>query len=247
MNKISLTILFVLISLFVACNVNTTDSIFDNPYQTYRTFSHSSGKEITYAVILPELYDASAAYPVLLALPPGEQRKSQVQWAINKYWIRRSIQKNWIVISPVSPGFVTLFHTGNETLIPEFMDMLEQEYNVEGGKFHVAGISNGGLSGFKITLNDTARVRSLTVFPGVPPEESDYNRLQRLQNIEVAIYVGALDSDDWVNETARTITIFDSLGVNYTTQTFANDGHVINSITSEFLFTVLDGFRVTSN
>lgn len=225
-----------------ACKINTTDTLDSNPYLRYWTFSHSGGTSIDYALIQPEVADPNKSYPLLLILPPGEQKISQVDWTIQKYIIQESIQRGWIVVCPASPND-KLFYTGNETYLPELLNSLENLYSIEGGKFHLAGISNGGKSAFRLALDYPDRFQSLVTFPGIPPEQSDFQKLNVLSGMHIAMYIGINDDDTWINAFDQTTTAMDNQGVNYQARILANNGHVINSITPGFLFDLLDSYR----
>jgi predicted peptidase len=236
-------ILLILIVFIAACTKNLNTSLDHNPYFSYYTIAVSNNTNLDFALILPENLSAEQMYPVVLALPPGDQTQSEVEWAIKKYWIEQSIMQNWIVISPIAPGG-KYFHQGSEIYIPVLMDTIQHLFNVEGNKFHVAGISNGGISAFRIAIQYSERVQSLTVFPGVPPGPADYAQLDHLLNIPVTMYVGALDDSAWINEMDSTATLLEDLGVEVTFRKFPNEGHVITSLSSKMLFDLLDSLRL---
>lgn len=114
---------------------------------TYEQITLSDGSELTYALVIPQKYDPNKLAPTLLALPPGPQTQSMVQGGLDGYWETAASQRGWIVISPIAPNG-TLFFQGSETLIPEFLARIAASHPPEGGKFHVAGVSNGGISAF---------------------------------------------------------------------------------------------------
>lgn len=232
-------VLILLVLITMSCTQSLNTALDNNPYYFYLGIPVRSNKVLEFALILPENYSSERSYPVLLAFPPGYQSRAEMEWAVQKYWIRQSIQRNWIVVSPVAPGG-QYFHEGSETYIAMLMDTLQHRYNIEENKFHVAGISNGGISSFRIAIQYTSRIRSLTVFPGVPPTEADYALLNRLINIPVTMYVGGLDSPDWINEMDSTATILQNLGGQVTYKIFPNEGHVINSLSSAMLFDLLE-------
>ena len=235
-------VLILLIFITIGCNKTLNTGLDNNPYYFYLGIPLQNNKVLEFALILPEYFSRDQSYPVLLALPPGYQTRAGMEWAVEKYWIRQSIQRNWIVVSPVAPGG-QYFHKGSELYISTLMDTIQHRYNVEGEKFHVAGISNGGISSFRIAIQYTNRIQSLTVFPGFPPTEADYALLNRLINIPVTMYVGALDSPDWIDEMDSTATILQNIGVQVTFKIFPGEGHVINSLTSEMLFDLLEDLR----
>jgi predicted peptidase len=234
--------IFFLILLVLACSQTLNTALENNPYVRYQSIPVQDDKTLQYILVLPEYLTADRSYPVLLILPPGGQTESNAEWAIKKYLIRQSIQKNWIVVSPLAPAGV-YFHEGAEVYIPVLMDTLAQRYNIEGNKFHLAGISNGGISAFHLAVLYTGRILSLTVFPGVPPAE-DYALLSRLTGLPVTLYVGEHDSPDWINEADSAATILQQLGGQVTFKIFPGEEHVIDGLTSEMLFNLLDGLRL---
>ena len=76
--------------------------------------------DLDYAVAVPDNFDASKEYPILVALPPGAQNRKMVQAGFNLYW-NAAKSKGWIVVSPVAPKG-KFFNQGAEDLIPGFFE-----------------------------------------------------------------------------------------------------------------------------
>ena len=226
---------------FIGCEVEITGNEEANPFLKYHTFEIDPLTTINYALILPESYKSDESYPALLALPPGEQGMAQVNMAINKYYIRQSIQRNWIVISPAAPGGIKYFN-GSEIYIPMLCDALEEVFNIEGGRFHIAGISNGGVSAFRIGVIYSERIQSLTVFPGTPLSQ-DTSLLNNIADIPITMYWGAQEDPELITEMERTIQTLERLGADVNYREWENEGHIIDSLTPEDLFDLLDGYR----
>jgi len=229
------------IFMIVGCGQSTTDPESANPYMQYLTLKIDATTTLTVAVILPECFEPSTAYPALLALPPGFQSRQEVQWAIDKYYIRKSIQRKWIVISPIAPNGVT-FHEGSEVFIPMLLDEVLSAYEIEGGKFHLAGISNGGISAFRLAVLYPQRFESMTVFPGVPLEQ-DKPLLGQLAPIPVSMFVGENDDADWVSEMDTTAQILEQNGVDVDFTIVPDEGHIIDALTPSVLFDLFDSRR----
>ena len=245
-NKLEIFIgFFIIILLFAGCTSDLLSPEEANPYMRYVNMEIDPLTQMTVALIEPECYNASLSYPVLIALPPGDQTKSQVQWAIDTYYIRQSIQRQWIVVSPSAINDV-LYHEGSEAYIPMLLEAVELSYQVEGDQFHLAGISNGGTSAFRIATLYPDRFQSLTVFPGVPLEV-DFQRLNRIVNIPITMYVGALDDSELIAEMDSTVSRLETLGAQVTYRKWANDGHVITSLTPEHMFDLFDSYRIDMN
>jgi hypothetical protein len=227
--------------LFTGCTSDLLSPDEANPYLRYVSLEIDPRTDMVVALIEPECYNDSVSYPVLLALPPGDQTKSQVQWAIDTYYIRQSIQRKWIVVSPTAINDV-LYHEGSEAYIPMLLETVETFYNIEGGKFHLAGISNGGVSAFRIATLLPERFQSLTVFPGIPLEV-DFQRLDRIIDIPITMYVGALDDNELIAQMDSTASRLQDLGADVTYMKWEDNGHVISSLTPEHLFDLFESYR----
>ena len=208
----------------------------------YHTLTMTDNTQVDFAVVLPENFDTTQTYPILLALSPGPQTKEMVQWGLDNYWAKEAIRRGWIVLSPVAPQGV-LFFKGSEAYIPEFLTQTARLYRPEGGKYHVGGVSNGGISAFRVALNDVEQVHSITVLPGFPRSDGDKQRLETLTGIPVAMFVGEQDTS-WVERMEATAQALDDQGEQVSLDIVAGEGHVIQSLTGgEALFDLLESFR----
>jgi len=242
MKRLFITSALIGILFFIpSCETNLEITPGENPYVSFHKLELGKNMTLEFALVLPEFLEEDRIYPVLLAPPPGAQGRFEVEDALEQYWIRQSIQRNWIVISPIAPGGVRFFE-GSETLIPDLLDWVEERYNVEGDKFHVAGSSAGGLSGFRIATMYPERFHSLTVLPGYPITEEDFENLVRLQNMPIAMFVGLYD-DGFLEPMEQTRDRLIELEVDVIFKIVAMDGHDILSLSSAYWFNLLDGFR----
>ncbi|MFQ5670504.1 MAG: nuclear transport factor 2 family protein [Acidobacteriota bacterium] len=207
----------------------------------YRTLAVEDGSELQYALVLPDGYDPRRTYPALLALPPGPQTREMVEAGLNLYWGRDAARHGWLVVSPVAPGG-RLFFQGPERLIPPLLDRIQDEFKIEGGKFHLAGVSNGGRSAFRVALNWPGRFHTLTVLPGFPPAEEDFARLERLRGIPVHLFAGGEDRV-WVRQETRTQQRLEQLGFDVTLEVFPGEGHVPSTMKGQVM-DLLDTLRV---
>ena len=240
-------ILFFLVinGLFMSCNLEMNDSTKQNPYIEYKSITLTDGNFLEFALVTPEVFDPAGGNPVLLAFPPGDHTQSEVQWALDSYWIRQSIQRNWIVVSPMAVNGLN-YYEGPEKYIPELLDWVENNYSVENNKYHLSGISNGGKSAFRIAIKFRKRVSSLMVLPGKIHSIDEYALLDSLIGIPVHMYVGEYEIPEWTNVMDSIKIILDDLGVTNQYITFPGEGHTITSLTSTILFDTLDSFRTYS-
>jgi hypothetical protein len=198
------------------------------------------GHLLEYALILPDHFDKTAPYPVLLALPPGNQSKELVEAGLRLYWEAEAKKRGWVIISPAAPAGES-FYSGAEEALPGLLDEVAKSVVFEGGKAHLAGVSNGGLSAYRAVTEYPNRFLSLTVLPGIPPDDQTFTALNRLKGIPVAAFVGGDDSE-WVRGSRQAKQKLDALGVENTLEVVPGESHVIRLAPGR-LFDLLDRRR----
>ena len=208
---------------------------------TYNMMTLSGGVALEYAVALPAEFNRNNVYPILLAFPPGPQTRSMVEAGLDGYWTPEGPRRGWIVISPIAPDG-RLFFQGSETLIPEFLDRIETMYKPEGGKFHVGGISNGGISSFRVAIIAPNQFHTLLALPGFP-RGSDFEQLDKLRGMPVTMFVGEGDTA-WVEHMIDTEAALTELDTAVSLEIIAGEGHVIQSLRGgKRLYDLLESFR----
>ncbi|HRW10614.1 MAG TPA: hypothetical protein P5121_36170 [Caldilineaceae bacterium] len=202
----------------------------------------ADGTMIEYTVLLPPNYQVGQPYPTLLALPPGSQTANMVTSGLSSYWRDGAMANGWVIISPVAPGG-QLFFQGAEAYIPAFLDQIAAQYPPEGGKFHLSGVSNGGISAFRVAGAHPERFHSLIVLPGYPNTAADKENLAQLTALPVALFVGENDSS-WIAPMREAAAMLNNAGGNATLTVVMGEGHFIRSlIGGEQLFALLESFR----
>jgi dipeptidyl aminopeptidase/acylaminoacyl peptidase len=216
MRTLSMELLFW--GVAVACGITRSqDTEFEN-------VTLPSGVKMEYKVLTPEGFDSAKEYPILLALPPGAQNKQMVDAGFNLYW-NAGRENGWIVISPVAANG-KMFNRGGEDLIPEFLDAMQKKFRPSHGKFHLAGISNGGTSAFRIISKYPNRFHSLLVLPGFPNSDEDKKGLDKIKDKPIAMFVGSQDND-WIRPMRATADALNKLGAKVEFEVVEDQGHVI--------------------
>ncbi|NQV79984.1 MAG: hypothetical protein HQ495_05475 [Alphaproteobacteria bacterium] len=192
----------------------------------FKTMRLADRTRIDYAIALPPSFDPTIAYPLLLALPPGRQDDRMVLAGLDSYWEQAAAQLGYIVVSPVAPRL--LFFRGSERFIPEFLERIGRDVNVA-GRVHLAGVSNGGLSAFRIAGLFPALFQTLTVLPGFPPTEEDRHNLVRLKNIRVSLFVGETDQP-WRDHSEETAATLRTLGISVSLSVIPGEGHFLRTL-----------------
>jgi len=192
-----------------------------------RTIVLSDGTEITYGLILPDGFDPAEEYPVLLAMPPGGQGTELTLSLAESTYAPEALARGWVVITPAAPGG-TLFFQGSERFIGEFLDA-HAWIRPEGGRYHLAGVSNGGRSAFRVAALDPDRFASLLVYPGFPSSEADRQALPDLASIPIAMFVGGEDSG-WIEPMVEARDTLESLGASVAFEIREGEGHIMTSL-----------------
>jgi poly(3-hydroxybutyrate) depolymerase len=159
------------------------------------------GVTVHYKVILPAGYDASKAYPAILALGGGPQTMNTVDGVLARNLRTEAEKRGYIVVAPAAPDG-QLFFEGGARIIPEFLKGILAEYRIQDGKFHVAGPSNGGIASFHLAAATPQYFLSVTAFPGYMWQPSTA-RLQAISKLCVFMYVGENDDYMWHDEMKR--------------------------------------------
>ncbi|MDX9912056.1 MAG: DUF1223 domain-containing protein [Phycisphaerales bacterium] len=197
-------------------------------------------KQLRYALLLPDNFDPAKPHPVLLALPPGAQDEAMVETGLRMYWEAEAKRRGWIVVSPINPDFAKLFESRLDPLA-KLMDDVGAQYTIEGGKPHLAGVSNGGRAAFVAALEHPDRYASLTVLPGLMARGAARQRVKALANMPLALYVGGEDPT-WVHKAERTRDDLKKAGVDCSLTIRDGEGHVMPIPPAE-LFDLLDSRR----
>ena len=228
--------------LITGCEFEINDSEAPNPYVRHKTLELDDGKIMDFALILPEYTEPGMIHPVLLTFGGGGQSMPEILYNLGQFWVRQSIQRNWIVVSPVAVEG-TKYYEGSEKYVTQLLDWVRDNFEVEEDKFHLSGFSNGGKSAFRVALENTDQFLSLMVMPGVLATDTEYALLDRLIGIPVHLYVGQYEIDEWKNKMDSIKVVLDSVGVENKFREFPGQGHVIQTLTSKMLFDTLDTFR----
>ena len=157
-----------------------------------------AGKTVQYKVVLPNGYDPAKAYPAILAFGGGPQTMNTVEGILTRNFRTEAEKRGYIVIAPAAPDGDLFFEDGAR-IFPDFLKAILAEYKIEGGKFHIAGPSNGGIASFHVAAANPQYFLSVTAFPGYMWQPSTA-KLQAISNMCVFMYVGELDEYMWHGE-----------------------------------------------
>jgi poly(3-hydroxybutyrate) depolymerase len=153
---------------------------------------------VHYKVVLPGGYDPAKEYPGILAFGGGPQTMNTVDSILMRNFRAEAERRGYIVIAPAAPDTGLFFEDGAR-IFPEFLQMMLADYKIDGGKFHIAGPSNGGIAAFHVAAANPQYFLSVTAFPGYMWQPSTA-KLKAISKMCVFMYVGELDEYMWHGE-----------------------------------------------
>ena len=153
---------------------------------------------VHYKVVLPAGYDPAKEYPGILAFGGGPQTMNTVDSILTRNFRAEAERRGYIVIAPAAPDTGLFFEDGAR-IFPDFLRMMLADYKIDGGKFHIAGPSNGGIAAFHVAAANPQYFLSVTAFPGYLWQPSTA-KLQAISKMCVFMYVGELDEYMWHGE-----------------------------------------------
>jgi predicted esterase len=186
-----------------------------------------AGVTLYYKVILPKDYDATKEYPAVIAFPGGAQTMPMVDGMIARN-LKLQADKRGYIVAVLSAPATGRFYEGGAVVLPAFLEKLLSDYKIRGRKFHIAGISNGGLSSFHIAASYPKYFWSVTGFPGYLLNPTD-ERVAALRDMCVNMHVGELDSG-WLDTMQKQSIMFRAKGMKVRFTIEKGQGHVMTTL-----------------
>jgi poly(3-hydroxybutyrate) depolymerase len=203
-----------------------------------------AGTSVHYKLVLPDGYDAATAYPAVLVMGGGPQTMDTVERTLERNFRVEAERRGYIVVAPAAPDG-RLFFQGGERIFPEFLEMILANHKISGGKFHVAGPSNGGIAAMHVAAQHPGYFVSATAFPGYlwQPTEA---KLRGMSKLCVYLYVGETDEYRWHDEMQREAEFLSAIGAaaRYTLE--RGQGHRLESLAGASAARLFENFEEAS-
>jgi poly(3-hydroxybutyrate) depolymerase len=189
-----------------------------------------AGLSIHYKLVLPTGYDPAKTYPAILAFPPGAQTMDMVMTTLVQNWAGEAQKRGYIVAIPAATN-QHLYAGDGDVIFPAFLDQLLADYKIRGGKFYIAGMSNGGLSAFHIAAMFPQYFLSVTGFPGYLPEATPA-KIGALTGLCINMHAGELDPD-WAGPMSEQAALLRAKGFTVRMTVEKGQYHVISTLTGD--------------
>jgi dipeptidyl aminopeptidase/acylaminoacyl peptidase len=190
-------------------------------FSGFKSLTTPRGKSLEYFLSLPKDFDKDKTYRTMLAIPPGAQTKEFLD--AYSHWFDYFLTRNWIMVSPVTPDGKAFFQ-GSDRYLPYLMDQIQGEFKLAGDKFYLLGVSNGGISSFRVATLHPERFHSITVMPGWP-KPADENRLKTIVDIPINFVVGEED-ERWRKKSEEFYETLKKKGCDVTLEIVPSEGHM---------------------
>jgi poly(3-hydroxybutyrate) depolymerase len=202
-----------------------------------------AGVTVHYKVVLPDGYDATKTYPAIIAFGGGPQTMNTVDGILDRNFRAEAEKRGYIVVAPAAPDD-ELFFEGGARIFPDFLKMILADYKIRDGKFHIAGVSNGGIASLHIAAANPQYFLSVTAFPGYMWEPTQA-KLQAISKMCVFMYVGENDEYRWHDEMRSKVEFLRAKGTvaRYTVE--KGQPHRLDTLAGANASRLFDGFEET--
>jgi poly(3-hydroxybutyrate) depolymerase len=200
---------------------------------------------VHYKVVLPDGYDPAKPYPAILAMGGGPQTMNTVDGILSRNFRAEAEKRGYIVVAPAAPNGDLFFENGDR-IFPEFLKMIKADYKIQNDKFHIAGVSNGGIAALHVAAANPEYFLSVTAFPGFMWEANE-EKLQAISKMCVFLYVGELDPYKWHREMMGEAWYLRSLGTVARFTIEQGQPHRLDTLAGANAARLFDGFEEVKN
>lgn len=201
------------------------------------------GTTVHYKVVLPNGYDSAKAYPAILAFGGGPQTMNTVDSILSRNFRAEAEKRGYIVVAPAASDGDLFFEEGDR-IFPEFLKMIQADYKIQDNKFHIAGVSNGGIAAFHVAAANPQYFLSVTAFPGYMWEPS-VEKLQAIAKMCVFMYVGERDPYMWHSEMKKEAEFLRSKGTLARYSVEKDQPHRLDTLAGDQAARLFEGFEET--
>ncbi len=178
---------------------------------------------------------------VLVLFPPGQQTE-EYERGMRQMFAEEATGRGWILVSPRPPAG-KLFVTSAKDLMPPLLEDLDRTVRAAGGRYHVAGASNGGLSAFVFAWMYPERTASVIGFPGALPAKADERKLGpalKEAGVPIRLWVGEQDDFTWRATMDKAAAFGKKYELDIVTTSVNGQGHIIRTLGAKDIMDELD-------
>jgi phospholipase/carboxylesterase len=185
-----------------------------------------------YSLYVPEYYDESKKWPLVVCLHGGYGRGDEYLWT----WLRSARSRGYIVLSPNSHAqtWSIMQPALDVGSITAMMDEVCATYTIDKSRIYLSGLSDGGTFSYLLGLEHHERFAAIAPIAGVlSPTAGSMLRKGRGKDLPFHVVHGALDSIFPVQSARSTNELLNSLGYNLTYTELPQWGHALTYAINE--------------
>jgi predicted esterase len=201
------------------------------------------GTTVHYKTVLPDGYDPAKAYPAILAMGGGPQTMTTIDSVFSRFFRAEAEKRGYIVIGPAAPEGQLFFQDG-ANIFPEFLDQMAKDYKIRDNKFHIAGVSNGGIAALHVAALHPRYFLSATSLPGYMWRPSAA-KLDAISNMCVYMFAGEHDPYMWNGEMKREVAYLAAKGAVARVSEEQGQPHRLDSLAGDNAVRLFQGFEET--
>ncbi|MDX1490687.1 MAG: dienelactone hydrolase family protein [Pseudohongiellaceae bacterium] len=155
-----------------------------------RIITLDDGSEVLVFMFYPEFH-GEGPWPLVVHMSGGKADEYVVR---AQFWLGRELtSRGWAIAFPVSPD-ANAFFGDNAKKIPQIVQQLQEDPNIQDGKTLIAGVSNGGTSAIEIASHNPERYFGVVAVPGTVREDA---QLGNFDGLPIFLRIGENDYLRW--------------------------------------------------
>lgn len=176
-------------------------------------------RDVQYAIVLPDGFDAAREYPVVVAFAPGKGEREMVEKSVEGMWEAEARKRGWVVVALVGDA--------DSQQVGRVLGDVALRVRVESGVVHCAGVSRGGCAAFAVAAAMPERVASVLAMPGYAERDEDAKAIGKRHGVRATVFVGEKD-EEWRAKAERTRQLMNEEGTVCEVKVVQGERHQVN-------------------
>jgi len=169
----------------------------------------SLGRTIRVGIAEPPACRNNTHCPIALVLPGGLQNQNLMEETLRP-WAQMLREAGWVVLSPIAPSREDLFYGDGAPIVIHMLSHMKQRLGLDTRRITLVGISNGGISAYRVATLAPDYFHRVVVAPGYADDVA-IEHLDRLRGLDLISMVGA--NDPWIEPATQTHQVLHRAGI----------------------------------
>jgi predicted peptidase len=180
---------------------------------------------LNYIVYLPQNYDASEKWPLILSLHGSGERGNNIdnvkKWGIHKI-LRENDNFPFVVVSPQCP--IGEIWEMKFNALTDLLDKIEKDYNIDNERIYLTGYSLGGYGTWNFAILNPEKFAAIVPISGgaISPQ-----RALHLENLPIWVAHGDSDTVVQFEESKRIVDCLKTYNPNIIFKVYEGAGHEV--------------------